>query len=96
MRSLWIILFAITTGFTASGIVANLYRVCGLNAETRNGQIARGLILIVAGPNLVFEAAMRGLKQKAWTPSFFWLVTAGLAYWSLALGLLIIDVARSF
>ena len=91
MRSIWLILFAITAGFTASGIVANLYRACGLSGESRGGWIVRGLVMIVAGPNVIFETAVRSFASKQWTPSFFWLVAAGLAYWSLALGLFILD-----
>ena len=92
MRSVWIILFAITAGFTASGIVANLYRVCWPGTDTRGGAILRGLVMIVAGPNVIFETAVRAFSRKEWSPSFFWLVAAGLAYWSLAIGLFILDI----
>src|SRR5687768_6479444 len=92
MRSIWIILFAITAGFTASGIVANLYRVCRPDAKERGGAVLRGLVMIVAGPNVIFETAVRAFNKKEWSPSFFWLVAAGLAYWSLAIGLFILDI----
>jgi len=95
MQSLCLVLFSIAAGFTLSGIVANLYRVCGFKPETRNGAILRVIVLIVAGPTVIFEAAIRGRAKKEWTASFFWLVTAGLAYWSLALGLFVLEIALS-
>jgi hypothetical protein len=36
---------------------------------------------------------MRGLRQKEWKPVTFWLVSAGVFYWSLALGLLVLEIA---
>ena len=91
MRSIWIVLFAITAGFTASGIVANLYRVCWPKAESGSASVFRTLVLVIAGPNVIFETAIRAFARKEWTPLFFWLVTAGLAYWSLAIGLFVLD-----
>jgi hypothetical protein len=93
MRSLWIVLFSIAAGFTASGIIANLYRACWPNAESGNVTLFRGIIMIVAGPNVIFEMAVRAFTRKEWSPFFFWLVTAGLIYWSLAIGLFILDFA---
>ena len=50
------------------------------------------VVLVVAGPNVLFEKAMRGFLQKEWTPVTFWLVTAGVLYWSLALGLIVLEI----
>jgi hypothetical protein len=93
MHSLWLILFATTAGFTASAIIANLYRACGFTTQSSAARIGRAVVLIFAGPSVIFEMAMRGLLKKEWSRAFFWLVAAGLAYWSLALGLLVIDVS---
>lgn len=90
---MWLVLFAISAGFTASGIVANLYRVLGFTGESNAGRIGRVLVLIVAGPTVVFESALRGKLAGAWPAWLFWSVAAGLAYWSLALGLFVIDFA---
>jgi hypothetical protein len=95
MQSFFLVLFAIAAGFTLSGIVANLYRICGFDPETRGGSILRLIVLIFAGPIVVIEAALRGRAKKEWTATFFWLVAAGMTYWSLALGLLVLDVAIS-
>jgi hypothetical protein len=93
MDSFLLILFATTAGFTTSGIIANLYRVCGLSADKSGAWPVRTVVMIFAGPTLFFEAAVRGLTKKEWSKSFFWMVAAGLAYWSLAIGLLVLDIA---
>ena len=96
MDSLWLVLFTITAGFTVSAIIANLYRLLGFRAEERSGRVWRVAVLVIAGPSVIFEMAMRGFLAKEWTPSTFWLATAMLAYWSLAVGLLVLEVAVSF
>jgi hypothetical protein len=93
MHALWLLLFAMTAGFTASGIIANVYRVSGFKAENATGRMLQAVVLVVAGPNVLFEKAMRGFLQKEWKPITFWLVSAGVFYWSLALGLLVLEVA---
>jgi hypothetical protein len=95
MNSLLLFLFATTAGFTASGIVASLYRIAGLGGKGTGNQVVRAIIMIVAGPTVLFETAMRGYIAKAWTPLFFWGVTAVVMYWSLALGLFVLQLALS-
>jgi hypothetical protein len=95
MKDLWLIFFAIGAGFTASGIVATIYRLAGLDPKTPRGKTIRIAIMVVAGPAMLFESAMRGLIDRRWPPTFFWLAAAGVAYWSLALGLFMIDIATS-
>jgi hypothetical protein len=95
MRDLWVIFFAIAVGFTASGIVAAVYKIAGMEPRTTPGKGARIAILVVAGPALFFEKALKGFIDRRWTPAAFWLATAGLAYWSLALGLLVLQLTMS-
>ena len=95
MQDLWLIFFAIAAGFTASGIIATVYRIAGMDPRTTPGKIARIGIMVFAGPAMLFETAMKGFVERRWAPVFFWLATAGVAYWSLALGLFFIQVARS-
>jgi hypothetical protein len=93
MHAFWLFMFAVTVGFTASGLAANIYRVCGFKAQNTAGRVLQAAVLVVAGPNVLFEKAMRGFLQKQWKPITFWLVSAGVFYWSLALGLLVLEIA---
>lgn len=95
MHGLWLMIFALTAGFTASGIAANLYRLSGARADTTAGWWVRAVVLSVAGPSVIFESAMKGFLAKEWRPATFWLVTGAIAYWSLALGLFAIEIATT-
>jgi hypothetical protein len=100
MHSLWLLLFSIASGFTASAIMANIYRICRpatspAKADGLGERSLRSAILVFAGPSLLFENAMRGFLAKKWHPVTFWLATAAVLYWSLGLGLLVIEVAMA-
>jgi len=96
MHGIWLISFAVAAGFTASGIVASLYRLSGMNSETQIGTIVGTVALVVAGPSVIFHSAMNGLLKKEWKPLWCWIVFAAVTYWSLAIGLLILDIMSSF
>lgn len=97
MEGFWLFAFAVAAGFTASGIAANLYRLvcekCGIKPESRAGRTSRWIVMTIAGPNVLFATALRNVRARAWKPMQFWLVTALVSYWSLALGLFVIDLA---
>jgi len=93
MFELLLAVYTIAVGFTVSAIVANLYRISGAKTETSRGQVLRLVVMAVAGPSVFFESAVRRFIAKEWTAAFFWLATSGLAYWSLAIGLLVLDVS---
>ena len=96
MKDIWVVLFAIATGFTASGIVANLYRVLGFKAESRNEKILSAIVLVIAGPCLLIENAVSGITAKRWNLATFWTAAAGAAYWSMAIGLFVLDVLLKY
>jgi hypothetical protein len=88
-----VLLFAIAAGFTASGIVANLYRLLSDGRKEGLGRTVYYASLAIAGPNMLFEKAAKDRREKSCTWVAFWLAAAVAGYWSLALGLLIIQVA---
>ncbi|MFL5238658.1 MAG: DUF6949 family protein [Rhizomicrobium sp.] len=88
-----VLLYAMTAGFTASGIIANLYR---LAEEHRKRELSRTVYyasLVVAGPSMLFEKAVKSWRAKDCTWVAFWLAAAVAGYWSLALGMVILEVA---
>ena len=92
MTPLLLILFSMTAGFTVSAIVANLYRLSGAKAHDSSGRTIRLVVMVVAGPSVIFENAMRGLIAKQWPLTAFLLVAVGVAYWSLVLGLIVLNI----
>lgn len=88
-----VLLFAITAGFTASGIVANLYRLTESGLRTKPSRTVYHISMILAGPSVLLENAAKAWKEKSCTWIAFWLAAAVAGYWSLAIGLLIIEMA---
>ena len=100
MHGIALLLFLIAAGFTASAIIANIYRICqpvrvrpGMKSESIGERSIRSAVMIFAGPSMLFDNAVRGFVAKKWHPISFWLVTGAVLYWSLALGLLVTEVA---
>ena len=87
--------FATLAGFTASGIIANLYRLLADKPETTGGRIGYIAVMVVAGPNVLFENAASSFRAKSCSSFAFWLATAISAYWSFALGLLMIQIGMA-
>jgi hypothetical protein len=92
MYELVLVLFAITAGFTFSGIAANLYRLSGVKAKSSAGRTLRFAVMTIAGPSVIFENAVRGRMAKTWAPGLFGLALVGVAYWSLGLGLFVLEI----
>ena len=92
MHGIWLALFAVAAGFTTSGVVASLYRCSGISAHSSTGKVVATVVLVFAGPTVILRMAMNGLRSKEWKPLAGWLVVAGLSSWSLAIGLIVLDV----
>ena len=90
-----ILMFAITAGFTASGIVANLYRLLSDGRKKAVDRTVYYASLVIAGPSMLFENAAKAWREKSCNWVAFWLAAAVAGYWSLALGLLIIQLAMA-
>lgn len=89
-------LFALAAGFTASGIVANAYRVLATDKASSLGRAAYVAVMIFAGPNVLFENAAKAWRTKSCSASAFWIAAAVSGYWSLAIGLFVIQLAVAF
>lgn len=92
-HSVAVLLFAITAGFTASGIVANIYRLTENALKEKPSRSVYHISMVVAGPSVLLENAAKAWKEKSCTWVAFWLAAALAGYWSLAIGLLIIEMA---
>lgn len=94
-RDIMVVLFATTAGFTASGILANLYRLLAGKAESNTAKGAYYAVMVVAGPSVLLENAAHKLKAKDCSKAAFWLAAALAAYWSFAIGLFVLDLGLS-
>jgi hypothetical protein len=91
MHALTTVLIVLTAGFTASAIAANLYRISGFESETSSGHCLRLAVLMVAGPSEIFETAVDARITGQWSGLGFWLVISAVCYWSLILGLIVVN-----
>lgn len=88
-------LFAIAAGFTASGIIANTYRLLATKPENAAARMGYLAVMVVAGPSVLFENATKAWRASECSSGAFWIAAAVCGYWSLALGLVILGVAVS-
>ncbi len=95
LRDFMVLLFAISAGFTASGIVANTYRLLGKKPESLHARAGYIAVMIVAGPSVLFDNAARAWRSKNCSAGAFWLATALSGYWSMVLGLFVIQIGLS-
>lgn len=93
VHDVMVALFVMTAGLTASGIVANLYRVLVGKAAPAGGRALYLAVMVVAGPSVLFDNAARSLSKKQCSSIAFWLAAAIAFYWSLAIGLFVVDLA---
>jgi hypothetical protein len=94
MDALTEVLIVLTAGFTASAIIANLYRIAGFEPETTFGHFIRVVVLMFAGPSEIFENAIDARISGRWSAIGFWLAIAGICHWSLVLGLAVLHGAN--
>jgi len=87
------VLFATSSGFAASGILANLYRLVASKPESVTAKAAYYAVIPVAGPNMLIEKAAQSLRNKACSKVAFWLAAAAAGYWSFALGLFVLNLS---
>ena len=94
-KDIFLVGFATLAGFTASGIIANLYRLLAEKPETTSGRIGYIAVMVVAGPNVLFQNAATSFREKSCSSFAFWLAAAISAYWSFALGLFMIQIGMA-
>lgn len=92
MHGFIVLLFAIAFGFTASGITACLYRLVANKPETLPSRIVYAGVMVFAGPSVLFGNAAKRFRAKKCSSIAFWLAAAVAGYWSLVLGLLVLNV----
>lgn len=92
-RDIVVVLFATASGFTASGISANFYRLVVRKPDSAKAKTAYYVVMVVAGPNVLLENAAQSLRKKACSKTAFWLAAAVAGYWSFALGLFVLNLS---
>ena len=92
MKDALIVLFAIAIGLSASGIVANLYRILGRKPESLTAQAGYFAVMTVAGPSVLFDKSIRHWRARGCSPMALAIAVAVSGYWSFAIGLLVLSL----
>jgi len=95
LHDFMVALFALAAGFTASGIVANLYRMLVKKAEGVAARLGYYAVMVIAGPSVLIDNAGRSWRKKSCSATAFWLAAAISSYWSFAIGLFVLEIALS-
>ena len=93
MHDALVALYIMTAGLTASGIVANIYRLIVPKGASTTGQAVYLAVMVVAGPSVLLDNAARSRRKKECSNIAFWLAAAICGYWSLAIGLFVMELA---
>jgi hypothetical protein len=96
MKDALIVLFAIASGLSASGIVANLYRILGRKPETLTARAGYFAVMTVAGPSVLFDKSIRHWRAKGCSSLALLIAVAVSGYWSFAIGLLVLSLRLGF
>jgi hypothetical protein len=95
LRQFALLVFALAAGFTASGIVSCLYRLVAEKPKNTPAQVLHWTVMIFAGPNVLIENASKSYKAKDCSAYAFWFAAIIAGYWSLALGLFVIQLGMA-
>jgi hypothetical protein len=96
MKDVLILLFAVASGLSVSGIVANLYRILGRKPETLSARAAYLAVMTVAGPSVLFDRSIRHWRAQGCSPLALVIAMAISGYWSFAIGLLVLSLRLGF
>jgi hypothetical protein len=92
-HEIYVMLYAATAGFTVSGIASSIYRLAvKKRAASSLSRLTYLAVMIVAGPTVLFENAAKSWRAKSCTGLSFSIAASIAAYWSLALGLLVLQI----
>ena len=88
-----VMLFSIAAGFTASGIVASLYRLLAHKPESKIGKTIYIAVMVFAGPSVLVGNAAKKFRAKDCSVYALWLAAAVAGYWSFAIGLFVLNLS---
>jgi len=92
MHEVTVFFFAIASGLAVSGIVANIYKIVARSAKQLPETTLHWIIMVLAGPIILFENASQSLLAKKCSLPGFCLAIALSLYWSFALGLFVLSI----
>ncbi len=95
LRDLTVLLFALTTGLTLSGIIANLYRIFARKPKSRGGTLLYYGVMVLAGASVLLENATRTYRKKDCSGPAYGFAIALVGYWCFIMGVGVLTIVLS-
>jgi hypothetical protein len=92
LHDLYVVGFSIVTGFTASGIIASVYRLAFPTAEGNIAKTAHIGVMVFAGPSVLFGSSFKAMREHKSSRGAFWFAAIVSGYWSLVLGMVVLRI----
>lgn len=96
MNQLTVLIFAIASGVTLSGLVANIYRLFAGSPETTAGKIIEAAVMIFAGPVVLIGNSTTSFRKKNCSKGGYVLALTLGGFWSFATGVFILAIYVGF
>lgn len=93
MHTFLVFLFALAAGITASGLIANIYRLVAGEPTTKLGTAAYYAVMVVAGPAILAGNSTRSFRKKQCSKAAYMMALAVSGYWSFAMGVFVLSLA---
>lgn len=92
LRDLYVVVFSIATGFTVSGILANICQLLFPKAEGGFARTAHIGVMVFAGPSVLFGTSFKAMREQKSSRGTFWFAAIVSGYWSLVLGMVVLRI----
>ena len=92
MHEVTVFFFAVASGLTLSGIVANIYKLVVRTAKGLPETTLHWVIMALAGPSVLFENASQSVRAKKCSVAGYCFAIALSLYWSFAIGLFMLNI----
>jgi hypothetical protein len=92
MHEVTVLFFAIASGLTLSGIVANIYKLVVRSAKNLPETTLHWVIMVFAGPSVLFENASQSVRTKKCSIAGYCFAIGVSLYWSFAIGLFMLNL----
>jgi hypothetical protein len=95
MHGLAVLFFAVATGITFSGLVANTYRIFASQPKSTAGAILEAAVMVFGGPVVLIRNATQSFKKQSCSRAGYAFAIALCGFWSFATGIFILEVYLS-
>ncbi len=92
MHDFIVFLFAIAAGITASGLIANIYRLAADEPKTRFGTAIYYIVMVVAGPAVLAGNSTKSFRKKQCSKTAYAVALAICGYWCFSVGLFVLSL----